>query len=93
MKKKKPIIFAALVVAAIVVIAVILQSSNWSNLSYEAVVQETVTMSNGEIRLIVERTTEIYGNPLNSLHISEDTKLLDMDGSTISVEDLKPGYH
>ena len=41
MKKKKPIIFAALVVAAIVVIAVILQSSNWSNLSYEAVVQET----------------------------------------------------
>ena len=92
MKKKKPIIFAALVVAAIVVIAVILQSSNWSNLSYEAVVQETVTMSNGEIRLIVERTTEIYGNPLNSLHISEDTKLLDMDGSTISVEDLKPGY-
>ena len=83
MKKKKPIIFAALVVAAIVVIAVILQSSNWSNLSYEAVVQETVTMSNGEIRLIVERTTEIYGNPLNSLHISEDTKLLDMDGTLI----------
>ena len=41
MKKKKPIIFAALVVAAIVVIAVILQSSNWSNLSYEAVVQES----------------------------------------------------
>ena len=40
MKKKKPIIFAALVVAAIVAIAVILQSSNWSNLSYEAVVQE-----------------------------------------------------
>ena len=38
MKNKKPIIFAALVVAAIVVIAVILQSSNWSNLSYEAVV-------------------------------------------------------
>ncbi len=92
MKKKKPIIFAALVVAAIVVIAVISQSSNWSNLSYEAVVQETVTMSDGEIRLIVERTTEICGNPLNSLHISEDTKLLDMDGSTISVEDLKPGY-
>ena len=90
MKKKKPIIFAALVVAAIVVIAVISQSSNWSNLSYEAVVQETVTMSDGEIRLIVERTTEICGNPLNSLHISEDTKLLDMDGSTISVEDLKP---
>ena len=49
-------------------------------------------MSDWEIRLIVERTTEIYGNPLNSLHISEDTKLLDMDGSTISVEDLKPGY-
>lgn len=91
MKKKKPIIFAALVVAAIVVIAVILQSSNWSNLSYEAVVQETVTMSNGEIRLIVERTTEIYGNPLNSLHIGEETELLDIDGNKISVEDLQPG--
>jgi len=58
---------------------------------YEAVVQETVTMSDGEIRLIVERTTEIYGNPLNSLHIGEETELLDIDGNKISVEDLQPG--
>ena len=48
-------------------------------------------MSDGEIRLIVERTTEIYGNPLNSLHIGEETELLDIDGNKISVEDLQPG--
>lgn len=30
-----------------------------------AVVQETVTQSDGEIRLIVERITEIYGSPFN----------------------------
>ncbi len=93
MKKKKPMIILATIATVIIVtVVVISQSPKWSNLSYEAVVQETITMSDGEIRLIVERTSEIYGNPINSLHISEDTKLLDMDGSTISVEDLKPGY-
>lgn len=93
MKKKKPMIILATIATVIIVtVVVISQSPKWSSLSYEAVVQETITMSDGEIRLIVERTSEIYGNPINSLHISEDTKLLDMDGSTISVEDLKPGY-
>ena len=81
MKKKKPmIILAAIAAIAIVVEVVILQSSNWSTLSYEAVVQETVIMPDGETRLIVERTTEIYGNSLNSLHIGEETKLLDESG-------------
>lgn len=94
MKKKKPmIILSAIAAVVIVAVVVISQSPNWSNLCYEAVAQETVTMPDGEIRLIVERTTEIYGNPLNSLHIGEDTKLLDMDGNTISVEDLEPGYN
>lgn len=34
-------------------------------------------------------------NPLNSLHIGEETKLMDTDGKTISIEDLQPGiqYH
>ena len=48
-------------------------------------------MPAGENRLIVERTTEIYGSPLNSLHIGEETKLLDANGNRISVEDLQPG--
>lgn len=91
MKKKMLIIMAAIVAVIIGAVAVVTQSSNWSNLSYEAVVQETVTMPDGEIRLIVERTTEIYANPLNSLHIGEETKLLDTDGKTISVEDLQQG--
>lgn len=92
MKKKKPIIIATAVIAiVIVVIVAVMQSSNWSNLSYEAIVQETVAREDGEIRLIVERTTKVYGNPLNSLHIGEDTKLLDEKGNAISVVDLQPG--
>lgn len=92
MKKKKPmIILAAIAAIVIVAIVVISQSSNWSTLSYEAVVQETVTMSDGEIRLIVERATEIYGNPLNSLHIGEETKLLDMDGNITAANKTDDG--
>lgn len=90
-KKRTMIVLVVLATVSIAVITLISQSSNWSNLTYEAVAQETVTMPDGEIRLIVERTTEIYGNSLNSLHISEETKLLDTDGKTISVEDLQPG--
>lgn len=90
-KKKTMIILAAIAAVVIVAVVVISQSSNWSTLSYEAVVQETATMSDGETRLIVERTTEIYGDLLNSLHIGEETELLDMDGNKISIEDLQPG--
>ena len=90
--KKNKIIFAGigiLLVAAIV--ALVTSIPKWSEKSFEAVVQNTVTTQDGETRLIVERTTEIYGNPLNSLHIGEETKLLDTDGKTISIEDLQPG--
>ena len=59
--------------------------------SFDAVVQEIVTQPDGEVRLIVERTTEIYGDPVNSLGISEDTKLLEADGNEISINDFKPG--
>ena len=89
---KNKIIFVGigiLLVAAIV--ALVTSIPKWSEKSFEAVVKETFTMPDGETRLIVERTTEIYGNPLNSLHIGEETKLLDTDGNKISLEDLQPG--
>ena len=91
MKKKKIYFVGIAVLLVVAVIALLTSIPKWSEKSFEAVVQETVTMPDGETRLIVERTTEIYGNPLNSLHIGEETKLLDTDGNTISVEDLLPG--
>lgn len=90
--KKKKIYFVGIGVLLVVAVVSLLTSiTKWSEKSFEAVVQETATMPDGETRLIVERTTEIYGNPLNSLHIGEETKLLDTDGNAISVEDLQPG--
>ena len=69
MKQKKTVI-AAIVAVAVVAVVVATQSSNWSTLSYEAVVQETVFMQDGEIRLIVKRTTNIHASPLNSLRMA-----------------------
>lgn len=90
--KKNKIIFAGIGILLVAAVIVLFASvPKWSEKSFEAVVQETVTTPDGEIRLIVERTTEIYGNPLNSLHIGEETKLLDIDGKTLSIEDLQPG--
>ncbi len=93
MKKKKIMIIGviAVLIIAVVGITAVSQSSKMSERSFDAVVQEIVTQSDGEIRLIVERTTEIYGDPINSLGISEDTKLLDADGEEISVKDFQQG--
>lgn len=93
MKKKKFMIIGVIAVLIIVFvgIAVVSQSSKMSEKSFDAVVQEAVTQPDSEVRLIVERTTEIYGDPVNSLGISKDTKLLDADGNEISVNDFKPG--
>lgn len=93
MKKKRFMIIAIACVLAIAIVGIIAvtQSSKMSETSFEAIVQEVVTQPDGEIRIIVERTTEIYGNPLNSLGISEDTKLLDADGDEISVNDFQQG--
>lgn len=92
MKKKKLIIIGGIVLAVIIAaIGMFTQSPKWSQRSFEAVVKETVTQSDGEVRLIVERTTEIYGDPINSLGISKDTKLLGTDGKDISVNDIQPG--
>lgn len=82
---------AVAVVVIIIAAIMIIQPYNWSKKSFEAVVQETVTQADGEIRLIVERTTEIYGDPMNSLGISEDTKLLNASGEEIATPDFKPG--
>ena len=79
------------VLAVIVAVIVITQPFKWSEKSFEAVVQETVTQSDGEIRLIVERTTEIYGDPMNSLGISEETKLVDANGEEIAIGDFQQG--
>ena len=92
MKKKRLMIVGILAVLLIAVgITAVTQSSKMSEKSFNAVVQEVVTMPDGEVRLIVERTTEIYGDPVNSLGISKDTKLFDADGNEISVNDFKPG--
>lgn len=92
MKRKKTIIFGGIVlIIAACAIGLFTQSPKWSQRSFEAVVKETVTQPDGEIRLIVERTTEIYGDPINSLGISKDTILLDTDGKDISVNDIQPG--
>lgn len=72
-------------------ITMVSQSSKWSEKSFEAVIQEVVTQTDGEVRLIVERKTEIYGNPMNSLGISKDTKLLNSNGSAISITDFEQG--
>lgn len=91
MKKKKLMIIGviAVLIIAIVGIVTVSQSSKMSEKSFDAVVQEVVTQSDGEVRLIVERKTEIYGDPVNSLGISKDTKLFDANGNEISVNDLK----
>lgn len=93
MKKKKIMIIGviAVLIIAIVGITTVSQSSKMSEKSFDAVVQEVVTQPNGEVRMIVERTTEIYGDPVNSLGISEDTKLLDADDQEISINDFQQG--
>ena len=93
MKRKKRRRIGALIVLLIAVVGItaVTQSAKWSEKSFDAVVRQAVVQSDGETRLIVERTTEIYGNPVNSLGISKDTKLLDTDGNALSVEDFQQG--
>lgn len=93
MKKTKTIFIIIAILLAVVACGAILiiNSPKWSKLEFEAVVKETVTQPDGEIRIIVERTTEIYGSPTNSLGISEDTKLLDKDGNDIPVASFEEG--
>lgn len=93
MKKKKFVIIGAIAVLIIAIadLTAVSQSTKMSEKSFDAVVEEVLTRPDGEIRLIVERTTEIYGDPVNSLGISEDTKLFDADGNEISVNGFQSG--
>lgn len=90
--KKKLIIAGIILLIIIVVIGAIVLPPTWSKRSFEAIIQETVLRPDGETSLIVQRTTKIYGDPKNALHISEDTKLIGIDGEVISVQDMQPGY-
>lgn len=92
MKKKQLLIAGAIIsLIAIAIIGFVFSTPKGNVLSFEAVVQESVTRSDGEVCLIVERTTEIYANPLNSLCISKDTVLRDANGTEIHLEDFQPG--
>ena len=90
-KKKLMIVVMAILIVVVAILVVVNQSTKWSRKSFEAVIQENIVQPDGEIRLNVERTTEIYSNPLNSLHISEETELVGSDGKEIQIEDLQPG--
>lgn len=91
--KKKRLMIVGIMAALVIIIGAmaINQSPRWSEKSFEAIVQETVMQPDGEIRLIVERTTQIYGNPVNSLGISEDTKLLGKNRKELSINDFQQG--
>lgn len=91
--KKKRLMIVGIMAALVIVIGAmaINQSPRWSEKSFEAIVQETVMQPDGEIRLFVEQTTEIYGNPVNSLGISEDTKLPGKNGKELSINDFQQG--
>ena len=93
MKKKKMIIVAVAIMVIVVVTAVIRLLSKCSEITFEAIVQDVVTLEDGEVRLIVERTTEIYDNSMNSLGISEETALVNEKNQEISVEDFKSGAY
>ena len=93
MRRKKRIVIGIMIILAAIVVGVteVSQSPRWSEKSFEAIVKETVIQPDGEIRLVIERTTEVYGSPVNSLGISEDTKLLGKDGEELSIDDFQQG--
>ena len=92
MKKKNIIIIsAAMLVIAAAAAVLFIQPSKWSQKTFEAIVQETITRPDGALCLIVDRTTERYSDSLNSLHISEDTELIGLDGKKISFSEILPG--
>lgn len=91
MKNKKYVIAGAAALIIVAAVALITQSSKWSEESFEAIVQETVIQPDGETRLIVKRTTEIYGHPVNSLSISDQTELLNANEEEISIDDFHQG--
>ena len=89
MKKKNivgMIIFISLLLAAIFMLI----STKASEKTFEAVILNTVIQSDGEVRLIVERTTQIYADP-NA--ISSETSLVDEKGNRVEIAALQSGTH
>lgn len=88
----KKITLAALAVVAVlgIVIFVLSQAPKWSQLEYEAVVQQASVQPDGESRLIVRRTTNLASNPLNSLGITNETRLLDREGNEVGFDAFAP---
>lgn len=95
MKKQKLMILGGVILMLAMLVIIVIQmpkwADQWSRKSYEAIIQETVVQPDGEVRLIVERVTEIYSDPLNALRISEHTVFVDREGRSASVEQLQPG--
>ena len=95
MRKQKLMILGGVILILAILIITVLQmpkwADQWSRKSYEAIIRETVVQPDGEVRLIVERITEIYAAPLNALRISEHTVFVDREGKSTSVEQLQPG--
>lgn len=90
--KKCFIIIGIAVLIVIIVVAAIILPPTWSKRSFEAVVRDSATEQGGVTSITVEKITEVYGDPLCALHISESTKILDESGNEISVRDIQPGY-
>lgn len=91
MGKKRLIIMSTLIFVVVVAVAAINLSPKWSEKTFEAVVKEKIIQPDGEVRFIVQRITEVYANPLNSLHIDENTVLVGVDGKIVSVENFQEG--
>jgi len=90
--KKWFIIIGIAVLIVIIVVAAIILPPTWSKTSFEAVVQESATEQGGIISITALKITEVYGDALCALHISESTKILDENGNEMSVWDIQPGY-
>lgn len=93
MKKNKKYTIIILLILIVIIggIVVIRNPQKWSELEFEGVILEVSVQSDDEIRLIIERTTNIYGDSINSLGISEDTKLVSASGNIISIAELEKG--
>lgn len=93
MKKNKKYTIIILLILIVIIggIVVIRNPQKWSELEFEGVILEVSVQSDDDIRLIIERTTNIYGDSINSLGISEDTKLVSASGNIISIAELEKG--
>lgn len=85
------IIVNIIIFVIVVAIAAINISPKWSEKIFEAVVREKVIQPDGEVRFVVQRITEVYASPLNSLHIGDSTVLVGVEGKELSIENFQEG--